>query len=239
MVSIHKDFDKILGGKLLPRNITHIYGPPASGKTNLALMTMKNFAKEEGGGGKVIYIDSEGGFSVKRLEQISDNNEFKVVMKNVMLIEPTEYDEQKVAIKKLDEIVPKCNAKLVIVDSIAVLYRLEEEKDVKELGRQLAQLSRIARRYNIPVLITNQVYTDINTQKIVPVGGDILQYWAKIVIELEKVGEKRIAILRKHKFLPEGMKVEFTISQEEGICVLKDVEEENYDRERIYHESPS
>lgn len=236
MVSINKIFDKKFFSEngLLAGNITHIYGPPASGKTNLALILTKNFSKK----GKVIYIDSEGGFSVERLMQISETKEeFDAILKNLMLIEPTEYDEQKVAIKKLDELVPKVNAKLVIIDSIAVLYRLEEDKDVKELGRQLAQLLRVARKNKIPVLITNQVYSDINTQEIVPVGGDITKYWAKIVVELEKKNDVRVAILKKHKFLQEGAKIEFKIC-ESGIEILgEEIDAKNL--EENYQASPS
>jgi len=215
MIKIHKDFDTLLGGGLQSRCITHIYGSPGSGKTNIALMATANAVKN----GKVIYIDSEGSFSVERLRQIS-GEKIDEVLKNLMLIEPVEFDEQKVAIKKLNEIVPKSNASLVIVDSIAVFYRLEEDKDIRDLGRQLSQLLRIARRYDIPVLITNQVYTDIDTGRIVPVGGDVVRYWAKIIIELKKIEDFRIAILKKHKFLPENLKLEFRIT-DNGIEAIK------------------
>lgn len=214
MIKIHEKFDILLGGGLLPRNITHIYGEPGSGKTNLALMATVNASSL----GKVIYIDPEGGFSVERLKQIS-GNKINEVLKNLMLIEPTDFDEQKIAIKKLSDIVPQVKASLVVVDSIAVLYRLEEDKDVKELGRQLAQLLRIARKYEIPVLITNQVYTNIDTGRIVPVGSDIVKYWAKVIIELERSNDSRFAIIHKHKFLQEGMKLEFRIV-ETGIDVI-------------------
>ncbi len=215
MIKIHKDFDTLLGGGLQSRCITHIYGSPGSGKTNIALMATANAVKN----GKVIYIDSEGSFSVERLRQIS-GEKIDEVLKNLMLIEPVEFDEQNVAIKKLNEIVPKSNASLVIVDSIAVFYRLEEDKDIRGLGRQLSQLLRIARRYDIPVLITNQVYTDIDTGRIVPVGGDVVRYWAKIIIELKKIENFRIAILKKHKFLPENLKLEFRIT-DNGIEAIK------------------
>ncbi|RLI84912.1 MAG: DNA repair and recombination protein RadB [Candidatus Altiarchaeales archaeon] len=215
MIKIHKDFDTLLGGGLQSRCITHIYGSPGSGKTNIALMATANAVKN----GKVIYIDSEGSFSVERLRQIS-GEKIDEVLKNLMLIEPVEFDEQNVAIKKLNEIVPKSNASLVIVDSIAVFYRLEEDKDIRDLGRQLSQLLRIARRYDIPVLITNQVYTDIDTGRIVPVGGDVVRYWAKIIIELKKIENFRIAILKKHKFLPENLKLEFRIT-DNGIEAIK------------------
>jgi len=210
MIGINREFDILLGGGLLPGNITHIYGVPGSGKTNLALMATASATEK----GKVIYIDCEGGFSTERLKQICNRN-FDKILRNVMLIEPTEFDEQKVAIKKLSEIVPGSGVSLIIVDSISVLYRLEEERDTKELGRQLAQLLRIARRYKIPVLITNQVYTDVDTGRIMPVGGNVTRYWAKIIIELMKNegNDLRTAILRKHKFLPEGIKFEFRITE--------------------------
>ncbi len=224
MIKIHEKFDILLGGGLLPRNITHIYGEPGSGKTNLALMATVNASSL----GKVIYIDPEGGFSVERLKQIS-GNKINEVLKNLMLIEPTDFDEQKIAIKKLSDIVPQVKASLIVVDSIAVLYRLEEDKDIKELGRQLAQLLRIARKYDIPILITNQVYTNIDTGRIVPVGSDIVKYWAKVIIELERSNDSRFAIIHKHKFLPEGMELEFRIV-ESGIEVLA---------EDLHQQSPS
>jgi DNA repair protein RadB len=213
MIKINKEFDTLLGGGLLPANITHVYGVPASGKTNLALMATASASER----GKVIYIDCEGGFSTERLKQIC-KKKLDAVLENVILIEPTEFDEQKIAIRKLGEIVSKSNISLIVVDSIAVLYRLEEERDIRELGRQLAHLLRISRGYTIPVLITNQVYTDIDTKRIVPVGGDITKYWAKIIVELEKNegNTLRTAILRKHKFLPEGMRFKFNIT-EDGI----------------------
>ena len=141
MIKVQKDLDTLLGGGLQPRTITHIYGAPGAGKTNIALMAAVSAAKA---GGKVVYIDAEGGFSVERLKQIAGPSEAEEALRNIILIEPTEFAEQKVAINRLNEIVPSSSAKLVIVDSIAVLYRLEEDKDIKELGRQMAKLLRIA-----------------------------------------------------------------------------------------------
>ncbi len=209
MITVEPGFDRLLGGGLLPRNITHIYGEPASGKTNIALMATANASKD----GKVVYVDPEGGFSVERLKQISKER-INEVLGNVLLIEPTEYDEQKVAIKKLGDVVSKTDARLIVVDSIAVLYRLEGNKDSRELGTQLAQLLRTARRCDVPVLITNQVYTDINTGVNVAVGGDVTKYWSKIMIELRREGTYRIATLKKHKFLPEGITMRFKIVNE-------------------------
>lgn len=136
-----------------------------------------------------------------------------------MVIEPNDFDEQKVAIMKLNELVNKSDAKLVIVDSIGVLYRLEEDRDVKELGRIIAQLMGIARKNNIPILMTNQVYTDIESGRIVPVGGDIIKYWSKIIIELKISDRYRSAILKKHKFMMDGIRINFDIV-DSGIKVV-------------------
>ncbi|MBN2013974.1 MAG: DNA repair and recombination protein RadB [Candidatus Altiarchaeota archaeon] len=209
MISVERDFDVLLGGGLQPKTITHIYGVPASGKTNFALMATTAAL----GKGKVIYMDCEGGFSTERLKQIC-GKKLKDVLSNVLLFEPTDFDEQKLAIKKLSDIVSGSDVSLIIVDSISVLYRLQEEKDTRELGRLIAQLLRIARRHDIPVLITNQVYTDIDSGRIVPVGGDLTRYWSKIILEFikEEGTDLRTVILRKHKFLPEGMKLRFRIN---------------------------
>jgi len=208
MISIETEFDKLLGGGLQKGTLTHIYGPPASGKTNIALIATYNAAIE----GKVVYVDPEGGFSTERLKQIAGEN-FEKVLSNILLIEPTTFDEQKVAISKIDDIISKnLNlVNLVVVDGIAMLYRLQEDKDVRELGRMLAQLLRISRKYEIPVLMTNQVYTDIDSSKMIPVGGDITKYWCKIVIELGKEDNLRYAVLHRHKFVPDEMKLYFRI----------------------------
>jgi len=217
MLKLDNCFDTVLGGGLQEGVLTQMYGPPGSGKTNICLIAACRAAEE----GKVLYLDPEGGFSVERLRQIA-GDKFNKLLENILLIEPTSFDEQKVALNKLDDIVPKSSAKLVIVDGIAMLYRIEEDKNIKELGRMLAQLLRIARRYSIPVLMTNQIYTDIGTHKNVPIGGIINEYWSKVVLELGiNEDNTRYARLKKHLSQPEGLNVEYKIVNE-GIAPVKE-----------------
>jgi len=209
MDTLGKTLGRVLGAGLLPHTITCIYGPPGSGKTNIALMAAASVAVKE----KVIYLDAEGGFSIERLKQIC-GKKLDQILANIIILEPHDFDEQRVAIMKLDELVNRSKAGLVIVDSIGVLYRLEEKKDYKVFGRVISQLMKVARKNNIPVLMTNQVYMNIDTGRNVPVGGTIIKYWSKILLELEKQGDCRTAIIRKHKFLQEGMRVDFEIINE-------------------------
>ena len=67
-ISTGADFvDELLDGGYEADAITTIYGPAGAGKTNLALLAALDIAKQ---GKKVIFVDTEGGFSVSRLKQL-------------------------------------------------------------------------------------------------------------------------------------------------------------------------
>lgn len=192
--------------------ITTIYGPAGSGKTNLCLLCASTFSKK-----KVIYIDTEGSFSLSRFRQITTETEKK--LENVIIFKPTTFAEQKKAFQELRKL-DHTKTGIIIVDSIAMLYRLEmgQTKNVyevnKQLGMQLSLLTEIARKNNIPVLLTNQVYQDFeDKEKINIVGGDLLKYQSKCLIELQKKGNGvRRAIIRKHRSIEEEKMIEFIIT---------------------------
>jgi DNA repair protein RadB len=217
------DLNKFLFGGYDKDIITTIYGPGASGKTNFCILVAISQAKK---GNKVIYIDSEGGFSVDRVSQIlsKDKKQVEQALKNILLLKPTSFKEQEKDFEKLLNQVKKSQISLIIIDSIAMLYRLElgdaikskQDEKIKEvnrkLARQLRSLAEIARKQNIPVVVTNQVYTEFLTQKeresgidrgVNMVGGDLLKYWSKCLIELQNQRGKRKMILRKHRSLRE------------------------------------
>ena len=222
MIRFANDLDELLGGGITPGVITHVFGPPASGKTNLALMATYNAL----GSGKVIYVDPEGGFNIERLRQISAEKT-EEVLNNTMLVKPMSFEELGIALEKLDDILCSMPVSLIVVDSIAMLYRMEEDKDVRKLGRMLATLLRLARKHNIAVLLTNQVYSDYETKEIRPIGGQITEYFTKNIIELTRDDQNfRYAILRRHVSKHEGETLKFRIV-ERGIetigsyCVTK------------------
>ena len=77
-------------------------GPPASGKTNFVILASCSQAKK---GNKVIFIDTEGGFSVERLKQI--DSKYEEILKNIIILKPTNFDEQKRAITSKEFHVPE------------------------------------------------------------------------------------------------------------------------------------
>ncbi|MCL2687840.1 MAG: DNA repair and recombination protein RadB [Methanobrevibacter sp.] len=219
-IKTNSALDSILGGGVEKRNITQFYGPPGSGKTNISLSLAVQVARK---GKKVAYIDTEGGISIDRVKQLA-KNDFDEIANNILVFEPDSLEKQTDDLKKIESWV-RANANevdLVILDSAVAMYRLNEGKSKalnKELGVQMWILSRLARKYDVAVVITNQIYATFEDEKptaIKPVGGTILMYWSKIIIELSKsnVEGERIAILKRHKTFPEGKTSMFKITNE-------------------------
>ena len=212
-----KILDKMLDGGYETDIITTVYGPSGSGKTGLCILCAINAVRL---GKKVIYVDTENNFSLERFKQICGaiNINYLKTINNMIFFKPSSFDEQKKTIEKLKNVVNK-KIGLVIVDTIGMLYRLELGKndDIyevnRDLGKQLAYLKQIASKKNIPVLITNQVYADFEDKdKVNMVGGDLLMYASKCLIELQITPSRnRLAIIKKHRSIKEETEIIFKI----------------------------
>jgi len=213
------DLNKWLFGGYEKGVISMIAGPPGSGKTNFGILAACSQAKKEN---KVLFIDTEGGFSPERVRQIVGENH-EEILRNILLLEPKSFDEQKKIFDKILAQVKKDHVSLIVVDGMAMLYRLElgdainiGESDVirevnREVAKQMRILAEVARRENIAIIITNQVYKGFQSEEdwkkgkkaeMNIVGGDLFRYWSKCIIELEVDGNKRKAVLLKHRSLP-------------------------------------
>jgi DNA repair protein RadB len=214
------DLNKWLYGGYEKGIITMIAGPPGSGKTNMALLAACSQAKK---GNKVIFMDTERGFSTERVKQIVKEN-VEEVLKNILLIEPADFEAQKKDFLTLNSQLKKEQVSLIIIDSMAMLYRLElgdarikeGSEDIKNINREVASqmklLAEISKNQDIPVIITNQVYKGFQSEEdwkngvekeMNIVGGDLFQYWSKCIIQLRNDKGKRKAVLLKHRSLPE------------------------------------
>lgn len=218
ITSGNKDLDDFLGGGYEKDIVTAIYGPAGSGKTNLLLICAA--AQKTG---TILWLDTEGGFSLERFKQV--NPDFEDSLNRITFFKPTTFADQRKAIDAIRLMASK-NTALIVVDSIGALYRLELSKakdpylPSRALGLQLSYLVEIARRDQIPVIITTQVYPDFNNKETTKiVGGEIVKYSCKCLIELEKTKEKTLFHLRKSRALPPKTG-SFTITQE-GIAFAK------------------
>lgn len=214
------DFNKFLYGGYERDVISMIAGPPGSGKTNFGILVACSQAKK---GNRVIFVDTEGGFSVERVKQIVGEY-YEKLLENILLLEPTSFEEQQECFNKLLDKVKKGHVDLIVIDGMAMLYRLElgdavqskEDDRIKKINRgvakQMRALAEISRKQNIPVVITNQVYSGFvcedDWKKGIKgetniVGGDLFKYWSKCIIELKNENGKRKALLLKHRSLPQ------------------------------------
>ncbi|MFH1590525.1 MAG: DNA repair and recombination protein RadB [archaeon] len=203
--------DALLEGGWDSNIINTVYGPAGCGKSMICLLSQIAQAKA---GKKVIFIDTEANFSVERLKQLTPD--YKEVMDKTVFMLPMSFDEQSKMVEELSKSFPK-EAGIIIIDTISMLYRLEFAKGdlqelTRELGTQLSAFSRMARKNHVPVLATNQVYADIENNGVRMVGGDILKYASKSLVELKKLnGPRRVAAVVKHRSIPEGKSVFFQI----------------------------
>jgi len=213
------DLNKWLYGGYEKGIITMIAGPPGSGKTNMSILVACSQAKK---GNKVIFIDTEGGFSLDRVKQLVGEN-YEEILKNILLITPADFNEQKKFFTTINNQLKKEQISLIVVDGMAMLYRLElgdarqeGSEDIRNVNREVAKqmklLYEISKNQGIPVVITNQVYRGFLSEEdwkngvereTSIVGGDLFQYWCKCIIELKNEKGKRKAILKKHRSMPE------------------------------------
>ncbi|HEX3000765.1 MAG TPA: DNA repair and recombination protein RadB [Methanoregula sp.] len=210
--------DTLIGGGLELRTITQFYGEPASGKSTLCLVAAVACLRS---GHAVAWIDSEG-FSTERFRQIAGENAEKIA-ERFFLFEPVDFEHQGSMILEVEKVLKAHKPGLLVIDSATALYRTDLEKGrdaMQALTRQMIHLLGYAKRYEIPVIITNQVYMDTVKNTFYGLGGTALEHISKVIVRLEKTetpGMRR-ARLVKHRSRPEGASFEYEITGD-GISI--------------------
>jgi DNA repair protein RadB len=213
-----RSLDDLLGGGFERGTVTQVYGPPAAGKTNVALSAAVRVAAA---GGTVVYIDTEG-LSIDRFRQLAErvrdgDQSIEDVTSRLMISEAHDFEEQEEAVRDAEEFAER--ADLVVVDSATGFYRLERtgESDggesLRRVARQVTHLLSLARKHDLAVVITNQVFTDPDTDRTRALGGHTLEHWTGAVLRLDRFrGGNRRATLEKHRAKPAGETVTFKIT---------------------------
>jgi len=212
--------DSLLGGGLERGIVTQLYGAPASGKTNLALSAAVGVAAE---GGSALYIDTEG-VSVDRFEALAETaadaegETLEAVAGRVIISDALDFEEQREAVRDAEDLAP--GIELIVLDSATGFYRLERDADddgrtLRAVAKQVTHLLALARRHDVAVLATNQVYSDPESEgsRPRPLGGHTLTHWSGTVVRLERFrGGNRRATLEKHRSKAAGETARFRIT---------------------------
>jgi RAD51-like protein 1 len=168
--------DSVLDGGIRAGVITEIVGPAGLGKTQFCLgMCVIGCLNRLEDTGRIFYIDTEKKFSAERLSEIAksrfpesfvERGSMGEMLKRVIVQAPNSTREMLSTLQDLQGAIIGANIVLIIIDSIAPMFRSEFGNDSiverqKLIGQQASMLKSLAESFNIPILVTNQITTKI------------------------------------------------------------------------------
>ncbi|EDO19300.1 hypothetical protein Kpol_1036p43 [Vanderwaltozyma polyspora DSM 70294] len=186
--------DEALGGGIYTQCITEIYGESSTGKSQLAMLLSLcvQLPKSLGGlEGKSVYITTEGDLPTERLEGIINSNETfssnGVSQEKIFTVSCNDLINQE---HILDVQLPvlldnsKGSIKAIIIDSISHHLRVElqstsykESQENRHYIDILAEkLLLLAKKYNVAVIVTNQISDKPLVKLSEPMQQDLLDY---------------------------------------------------------------
>jgi DNA repair protein RadA len=162
-------FDSFLKGGIETQAITEIAGEFGSGKSQIChtLCVTGNIIKKEKNengafeGNSVIFIDTENTFRAERVHQIAEARGFEPeeILKKVYVCKIYSSVHLEQIIKNLGKYLEQYKVKLVIIDSIIALHRVDfpgreslAERQ-QRLNVMLHKLIRLAEIYNVAIVL--------------------------------------------------------------------------------------
>ena len=152
-----KKIDNFLSGGIPDGVIVDIFGGNGTGKTQLLLQLSINSIKN---GGKVLFLDTTGGFRPERILEIQKNSNSNVdLLNNIIVSRITNTSEQINSIKNFKE----NNFSLIIIDNITDLFSYEYKNNQSIFKKNslfmkyMRELSLYAVTHKVPIVITNMI----------------------------------------------------------------------------------
>ena len=178
--------------EILEPSIYLLYGGPGTGKTTFALQTALTMAKK----GKVLFVDTESSFAVDRIKQMDTN--YEKLLENIMVIKVKNFEDQENKFKFVEELVTgKFNC--LIIDSLTNHYRYDiRNNDYRETNLKLIGMLRRIKHVSekVPVVLTSQVYANMENKGSSSLGGNMLKNFCKTIIEMEKEPKRNMKMLK-------------------------------------------
>lgn len=187
--------DNLLEGGMSSGGLYLVYGQAETGKTTLAIQCAADCARK---GLKTFFVDSDDAFRPERLLQMA-HDDFKTVSPLIILVKPTNFEEQSSVIDQLNELLTE-KFGLIVVDTVTSLYRQELGQSNRnfmlnrKLNRQVASLAQIAKIHRVPVLIISQVHNIFLRGRVStePLATRVLKFWSDKVIHLKPTNRTRV-----------------------------------------------
>jgi DNA repair and recombination protein RadB len=193
-----------------------VYGPPAAGKTNVVLSAAVEVAAR---GGSALYIDTEG-LPIERMEQLAaaHDTDTDTLASRLIISEAMTFEQQREAVRDAESFAE--SVELIVLDSATGFYRLERDADangetLRAVTRQITHLLALARKHDLAVAFTNQVYTDPESDATRGLGGQTIDHWSAVILRLDRFrGGNRRATLEKHHTRAAGDRVGFKLTDD-------------------------
>ena len=177
-----KEFDRVLGGGLVPGSVVLIGGNPGAGKSTLLLQVMCQLSQTM----EALYVTGEEslqqvGMRAKRLGLPVDNLK--------MLAETN--------VSEITRIAEECRPRLIVVDSIQVMYSADVSSapgSVSQVRECAAYLIQYAKQTGTALFLVGHVTKDGNLA-----GPKVLEHMIDCFMMLDGDGDSRYRTLRGQK----------------------------------------
>ncbi len=192
------EFDRVLGGGLVPGSLVLIGGDPGIGKSTLLLQTAQNLAQA----GPILYVSGE-----ESAQQIKLRAErLSVDAHQLYLLSETDLEAILLEIQTL-------GPRIAVIDSIQAIFWSQLTSapgSVSQVRECTSALMRVAKRLNIGLLIVGHV-----TKEGAIAGPKVLEHLVDTVLYFE--GDR----FQSHRLL-RAVKNRFGASQEIGVFDMAD-----------------
>ena len=176
---------KELDGKF-NRGLTLIYGNGNSymAKAKLLLPAISNYLEK----GKVCIISSDARYTLY-LSYIKSK-----ALEKLFFFNPLDYKTMHSTLDCIETIIKNKDLKLIVVDTISTLYRLELA-DIRGLGKIMARLEMISQK--IPIILISNTYKNFVTDKEQLYASNLLHYSCKTVIKIDKKNVTKVKPIKE------------------------------------------
>jgi DNA repair protein RadA/Sms len=174
------EFDRVLGGGLMPGSVVLIGGDPGIGKSTLVMQGIAGVKKT------TLYVTGEE--SLKQIKLRASR--LKVDASNFYVLAETN-------LSAIEEVIKKVNPSVVVIDSIQTMYRDDFDNSpgtVTQIRESTAMLMEIAKKNNFAVLLVGHV-----TKEGMIAGPKVLEHIVDTVLQLEGDKHHQYRILRAQK----------------------------------------
>lgn len=194
-----REFDRVLGGGLVPGTLVLIGGDPGIGKSTLMLQALHGLA---GQGHKVLYVSGEESIRQIRLR----SKRLNTVSPNLLVV-------SEVEVETILSMIDTTKPAVIVIDSIQTMFNgdlTSAPGSVSQVRESTVRLMLMAKRSGIPTLLVGHV-----TKDGAIAGPKLLEHMVDTVLYFEGDSNHIFRILR-------AVKNRFGSTNEIGVFEMKD-----------------